>query len=777
MNISSAPHAVCFPYSTANSNGLYLGDNPFNHFFSLFCFQVFLMTMIMRTVRILLKPLKQPEIVSQVIGGIIIGPSFLGRNKMFVKWVFPLNSHYINNTVAKIGCLIFLFIGGVKQDPSMIKQSGRKAAVIAISGWFLTIVSILSTASFLGKYVTTDIGTKIVFYFISTTIAVTNFPVAQPILAELNLLNCDLGRLAMATSLVSDLLGWAVFMATTSVRNSNGNVLRFMSYIGSMALLIIVLIYVVRPVMKWIIRKTPKGKPVNKKYIPPIILSAFIVSFVSQFMGATMAQGPLFLGLVIPDGLPLGARIVQSFETVNNILFLPFYFSKVGIMTDLFSVSSWKSWWAMQVIICSGYIGKTVGTILACLFYKMPWSDSISLGLILNFKGIIELFAFSNLLEIKVIYATAFSGLVFSTIMVTAFSTALVSILNGNSRRYLAYNRRTLEHSRPGTKIDILTCIHGDENIPSIINLLEASNSTRENPICVYAFHLVELVGRLFPIFIAHDSLGKSSSSTKDEHFVKAFQNYEQHKGGLICIQPFTVVSPYKTMHEDICKFALDKKVKLIIIPFHKQRTIVGLIDESDNAWRVVNPNILENAPCSVGVLVDWRGLGSATWTTQGSFSYNIAVIFLGGADDLEVLAYASRMAEHPQVSLTVMRFLKAYNVEDPMGDGQFDDKALEEFRYRNARNHRVVYREEVVQDGPEMVTVMRSMGSGYDLMITGRQQSSKLQLLNGLSEFTKSSGLGPVGDILASPDFFGGMVSVLVVQQQLHMRTVVFNV
>ncbi|XP_077221278.1 cation/H(+) antiporter 15-like [Tasmannia lanceolata] len=777
MNISSAPNPVCFPIGPPNSNGLYLGDNPFNHFFSLCCFQVFLMTIIMRIVRILLMPLKQPEIVSQLIGGIIIGPSFLGRNKIFAKWVFPLNSHYTISTVSEIGSIIFLFIGGVKQDPSMIKRSGRKAVVIAISGWFLSIVSVSYTASFLGKYVTADIVNKKVFYYIATTIAATNFPVVQPILVELNLLNCDLGRLAMVASLVNVLIGWGVFIATNSVRNSNGNVLRFMFDIGSEALLIIVLIYVARPMMKWIIRKTPKGKPVSKKYIPPILLSAFVVALVSLNMGATITQGPLFLGLAIPDGLPLGARIVESFETVNNIFFLPFYFSKVGITTNFFSISSWKSWWVMQVIICSGYIGKTVGTILPCLFYKMPWSDSISLGLILNFKGIMELFAFRYFLDLKLIYPTGFSGLVFSTIMMTAVSTVLVSMLNGNSRRYLAYNRRTLEHSKPGTKIDILTCIHGDENIPSIINLLEASNSTRENPICVYAFHLVELVGRLFPIFIAHDSRGKSSSSTEDEHFVKAFQNYEQHKGGLISIQPFTVVSPYKTMHEDICKFALDKKVKLIIIPFHKQRTIDGRSDETNNALRVVNPNILENAPCSVGVLVDCRGLGSATWTTQVSFSYNIAVIFLGGADDLEVLAYASRMAEHPQVSLTVMRFLKAYNVEDPMGDGQFHDKALEEFRYRNARNQHVVYREEVVQDGPEMVTVMRSMGSGYDLMMTGRQQSSELQLLNGLSEFSESSGLGPVGDILASPDFFGGMVSVLVVQQQRHMQTVAFKV
>ncbi|XP_077220708.1 cation/H(+) antiporter 15-like isoform X2 [Tasmannia lanceolata] len=719
----------------------------------------------------------QPIQSAYIMGGILIGPSFLGRNKMFTKWVFPDSSKYMIETASDIGALIFLFLSGVKQDPSMLKQAGRKAVVIAISGFILTIASLMSTASILGKYVIADLEGINILWALSTTIAVTNFPVAHPILVELNLLNCDLGRLAMAASMVTDLIAWVLFVLSVSVRHGRGNALRMISFVGSLASLIIVIIYVIRPVMKWIVRKTPNGRPVEKRYIAPILLSAFIATFISDFIGATTADGPLFLGLAIPDGLPLGAMIVRNFETVNNIFLLPFYFSKEGFQTNLFSVPSWKSWWAMQFILCSGYVGKTVGTILACLFYKMPCSDSISLGLVMNFRGIIELFSYENWLSNKYINISTYSALAFSTVMITAVTTPLVSILNGNSRRYLAYNRRTFEHSKSGTEIGILTCVHGDENIPSIINLLEASNSTRENPISAYAFHLLELFGRSIPVFVAHDSQRKSSYPTNDEHFVKAFRNYEKYKGGQICIQSFTIISPYKSMHEDICKFALDKKVKLIIIPFHKQRTITGNMDTMDNALRTVNPNILENAPCSVGVLVDRGGVGNTMWATQDNFSYSIAIIFLGGNDDREVLAYASRMAEHPQVSLTVVRFLQTNTKEDSKRDMQFDDKLLEEFRYRNAANERVVYREEVVQDGPEMVTVMRSMGNGYDLMMTGRKQSSKSELLNGLSEFSESPELGVVGDILASPDFLGGMVSVLVVQQQLHMRTLVFKI
>ncbi|XP_077210445.1 cation/H(+) antiporter 15-like [Tasmannia lanceolata] len=737
------------------------------------------MTMIMSIVRLLLKPLKQPEIVSLIIGGVILGPSFLGRNKMFATWAFPLSSQYMTTTFSKIGTLSFLFLSGVKQDPSLLKKSGRKAVVIALSGWSLSLGSTLSMASIIGKHVNVvaDIGGFGFYNILATTIAVTNFPVAHPILAEFNLLNSDLGRLAMAASMITDLIAWVGFIFDESLRRSKGNPLMLMSYLVSLAILLIIIIYVFRPVMKSIVKRTPNGRLVEKRYIAPILLSVFVVTFFCDFLGGRLADGLLFLGLAVPDGLPLGAAIVRSYETINNIFFLPFYFIGMGRLTNIFLDSSWKSWWALQIIICSGYIGKTVGTILACLFYKMSWNDTISLGLIMNFRGIMELFTYSHWVADKLILQSAFPGLVFSTVMVTAVTTFLVNILNGNSRRYLAYNRRTVEHFKYGTELGILTCIHGNENIPSIINLLEASNSTRENPICVYAFHLVELVGRSIPVFVAHDSQRKSSHPTNDEHFVKAFRNYEQHKGGQICIQPFTMVSPYKTMHEDICKFALDKKVNLIIIPFYKQQTIMGNREAMDSALRTVNPSILENAPCSVGVLVDRGGVGNKIWATLDNFSYSIAIIYLGGKDDREALAYASRMTKHPQVSLTVVRFLQANSKEDSMRDMEFDNKLLEEFRYRNSMNEHVVYIEEIVQDGPEMVTMIHSMGNGYDLMMTGLNHSSKSELLNGLSEFSESPELGVVGDILASPDFFGGIVSVLVVQQQTQIQTVVFKI
>lgn len=79
-------------------------------------------------------------------------------------------------------------------------------------------------------------------------------------------------------------------------------------------------------------------------------------------------------------------------------------------------------------------------------------------------------------------------------------------------------------------------------------------------------------------------------------------------------------------------------------------------------------------------------------------------------------------------------------------------------------------FREERVEDGPELALRVRSLEEAYDLIIVGRRHGGDSRMLAGLTEWVEFPELGPVGDILASADI-NRPVSVLVVQQQLHLK------
>lgn len=384
--------------------------------------------------------------------------------------------------------------------------------------------------------------------------------------------------------------------------------------------------------------------------------------------------------------------------------------------------------------------------------------------------------------SLQVLDEQAFATMVVITILMTGMIVPGISIIYRPSKGFISYKRRTIQMSKKDAEFRVLVCIHTPRNVPTMINLLEASNPTKKSPICIYVLHLVELTGRTSALLIVHNSRkpdhpALNRTEAQSDHIINAFENFEQHASH-VSVQPLTAISPYSTMHEDICNLAEDKRVAFLIIPFHKQQTVDGGMEATNMAFRTVNQNVLANSPCSVGVLVD-RGLNSSNRLAADQMSHHVAVLFFGGADDREALSYGWRMSEHLGITLTVMRFVpgeellhhdgdhdRVLTVEtDKDTDKQHDERFLHWFMMSHVNDESIGYIEKVVNNGEETVEAIRSMGDVHGLFIVGRGQGVVSPLTAGLTDWSECPELGAIGDLLASPDF-ATTASVLVVQQ-----------
>lgn len=144
-------------------------------------------------------------------------------------------------------------------------------------------------------------------------------------------------------------------------------------------------------------------------------------------------------------------------------------------------------------------------------------------------------------------------------------------------------------------------------------------------------------------------------------------------------MRPYTAVAPYHTIHDDVCQLALTRGVVLIIFPFQKIRQIDGHMKGGGGGVRVMNRNVLHCAPCSIGVLVD-RALGTSLCTHIHTFEHNIAMFFFGGEDDREALAYVNRMAKHPGVCVTAIRFLSSSTIHVGTREIKLDNELFVNF-------------------------------------------------------------------------------------------------
>ncbi|KAI3867945.1 hypothetical protein MKW92_049906 [Papaver armeniacum] len=250
---------------------------------------------------------------------------------------------------------------------------------------------------------------------------------------------------------------------------------------------------------------------------------------------------------------------------------------------------------------------------------------------------------------------------------------------------------------------------------------------------------------------------------------IKSFTLYAHHNRGIVSVSSFTAISPYNTMHDDICSLGLDKRTSLIIIPFHHQPAILTQ-SKSTTTIRRVNINVLNKAPCSVGILIT-KGptkppsLGGINCNSSPS---NVAVIFLGVPDDREALAYGARIGDEINVKLTVIRFMHSgERNQQKSKEKRKDQDTVNGFRLQTAGSKNVEHIEEMVKDGVELISSIKGIESSFDLLIVGREHGKvSSKLLEAFNEWNEFPELGVIGDMLVSSDSKTSE-SILVMQQR----------
>lgn len=356
--------------------------------------------------------------------------------------------------------------------------------------------------------------------------------------------------------------------------------------------------------------------------------------------------------------------------------------------------------------------------------------------------------------------------LLISVLIIAILVPSMVNYLYDPSRKYAGYQKRNIIDMKPNAELRILACIDSQYDVAPVIDLLDVSCPTGGSPISVNALHLIELVGRASPVFIAHHIHEKVTFNIHfSEKVIGPFNRYQLNNQGAVSANIFTAISPSNLMHEDICTLALDKLTSIILLPFHRKFAFDGSIESEDNTRRALNCSVLERAPCSIGIIVHRGHLRHL------SSLYRIAMIFLGGHDDREALTFAKRVTKDPgSFSLTVVRL----DAEDgkTMNDWEkvLDNEVLKEFKQKSVANAHVTYIEERAKDAVQTTRILRSIMNEFELIIVGRRNGLDSPQTLGFSEWSEFPELGVIGDLLVSSDFECN-ASIFVVQQQQQVK------
>lgn len=273
-------------------------------------------------------------------------------------------------------------------DPGFIRKAGRK-------GWTIGLVSSVFPIM-AATYMSNQFDILLPLYRRPTTKTIagiltnTPFPVIVALLVDLKIMNSELGRLSLASALISDLTSTSYTVISTNLRIAFGVNPMLAIQSTSLDMMLLCVIMITRPLFLLIIKSTPEGKPVKRIYISIICAWVFASAIISDNLGLPYQFAPFLIGLTVPGGPPLGATITDRLDTFVLGLLAPLMLTYSAIHIDVYIVYDVSYLGFLWVVIIILVVAKFLCVLLVALVKCVPVKEAVTLAFIMGAQGVVQ---------------------------------------------------------------------------------------------------------------------------------------------------------------------------------------------------------------------------------------------------------------------------------------------------------------------------------------------------------------------------------------------------
>ncbi|KAG1780765.1 Sodium/hydrogen exchanger family-domain-containing protein [Suillus placidus] len=405
----------------------------------LWIIQVGVIIMMAQLLSLGLGRMKQPKVIAEVLGGILLGPTAFGRIPGFTQHIFPPHSLPYLSLVANIGLCLFLFIVGLEIDASIIKRNARMSAIVSLAGMALPfgLGSALSVPLY-HQFIDPSIQFTYFMLFTGVAYSITAFPVLCRILTELKLLDTTVGIVVLSAGVGNDVVGWTLLALSVALVNAGSGLTALWVLLTCVAFTMFLLL-VVKRVMLWLARAT--GSTDNGPtmfYMTVVMILLWACAFFTDIVGVNAIFGAFLAGIIVPREGGLAIALTEKLEDMVSIIFLPLYFTLSGLNTDLGLLDNGITWAFTIAIACLAFLGKFGGCTIASRLSGFSWREASTIGALMSCKGLVELIVLNVGLSAGILSPRVFSMFVLEALTLTFMTTPLVTALYPPERRVIA---------------------------------------------------------------------------------------------------------------------------------------------------------------------------------------------------------------------------------------------------------------------------------------------------------------------------------------------------
>jgi len=383
----------------------------------------------------LLSKFHQPQVVGEMVAGVLLGPSLLGWiAPRLSAAIFPPSSIGPLSLLSQVGLLLFMFMVGLEFDTKKLRRLGHVAVVVSHTSIIVPFVS----GALLAMYLYRRVGDSSLPFtgfvlFMGAAMSVTAFPVLARILEERNLLGTRLGTLTIACAAVDDVTAWCLLAAIIALVRSEVNHLPVWQMLPALVAYLALMLFVLRPLLGRLIKRQEDGKG-TEKIIAVVLLCMLVSSWTTEWLGVHALFGAFFAGVIMPKDNGFAEDVRRKFRLPVVVLFLPLFFAFTGLRTSFASIRGSEMILYCAAVFVVAVAGKFGGSTIAARLMGRPWRESASIGILMNTRGLVELVILNIGLDIGVLTRPLFSIMVLMAVGTTLLTTPVLMSMQRERR-------------------------------------------------------------------------------------------------------------------------------------------------------------------------------------------------------------------------------------------------------------------------------------------------------------------------------------------------------
>ena len=401
-----------------------------------FFLQMFVVLATARVVGLLARRIGQPQVVGEMVAGVLLGPSLFGLLLPALHArIFPADSMKVLYVGAQLGVGLYMFLVGLEFDTALLRRRLRRALAVSASG--MVVPFILGSSLALALVQMPDLFSARAtrweaMLFLGAAMCITAFPMLARIIHERGLTGTALGTLALAAGCIDDAVAWCI-LAIVLASFGGGTAVAVMAIAGGVLYAATVLT-VGRVLLARLGASVDRAGRVTPTHLGIVLMLFMLAGWVTDAIGMHTVFGGFVLGVAMPRGR-LTADLQRQLEPFAVVFLLPMFFTFSGLNTRLDMVNNAPLLGVALTVLAAACLGKGVACWAASRWSGEDNRTAMAVGTLMNARGLMELIVVNIGLQHGIIQPALFSVLVLMAIVTTLAASPVFEWVYGRHAR------------------------------------------------------------------------------------------------------------------------------------------------------------------------------------------------------------------------------------------------------------------------------------------------------------------------------------------------------